>query len=406
MSTGGNMERVLRLMTEKNASDVYLSANTPILIKINGQILQLSDQPLKHTQPRQLLSELLTPQQLEELDETGELNVGIGISQVGSYRLSAFRQRGSIAAVFRCIPYEIPALETLNVPPILSELILEKRGLILMVGATGTGKSTTIAAMLERRNRNLPGHILTIEDPIEFLFTNKKSVVNQREVGRDTASLQIALKNALRQAPDCILVGEIRDRETMTSAISYALSGHLVVATLHANNSYHALGRILSFYTPESRPALLSDLAAALKAVVCQRLIKTANVAGRVPAVEVMLNTKLVSELIEKGELGEVKEAMEKSLAQGSQTFEDDIARLINEGVVTKEEGVAISDSPTNLLWKLDQGKPGAAAGSRGTKAPEAPPAEPDVATFTEITLDVAADEPQPMFGSRSPTKV
>jgi twitching motility protein PilU len=184
--SGGNMERVLRLMAEKSASDVYLSANTPILIKINGQIMQLSDQPLSHAQPRQLLAELLTPQQLEELDDTGELNIGVGITKVGSFRLSAFRQRGSIAAVFRCIPFVIPTLESLKVPMILGDLVLEKRGLILMVGATGTGKSTTLAAMLELRNQQLTGHILTIEDPIEFLFTNKKSVVNQREVGRDS----------------------------------------------------------------------------------------------------------------------------------------------------------------------------------------------------------------------------
>ncbi len=410
-AAGGNMERVLRLMTEKSASDVYLSANTPILIKINGQILQLSDQPLKHTQPRQLLAELLTPQQLEDLDETGELNVGIGISKVGSYRLSAFRQRGSIAAVFRCIPYEIPSLESLNVPSMLSELIMEKRGLVLMVGATGTGKSTTIAAMLEMRNQSMAGHILTIEDPIEFLFSNKKSVVNQREVGRDTASLQVALKNALRQAPDCILIGEIRDRETMTSAISYALSGHLVVATLHANNSYHALGRILSFYTPEARPALLSDLAAGLKAVVSQRLIRTSGGAGRVPAVEVMLNTKFVSELIERGETSQIKEAMEKSLAQGSQTFEDDIARLIHEGRVTRDEGVAYADSPSNLLWKLDNdGKPGtqgkASSGNGISKLMENTKPESDIPMFTEITLDVAPDEPKPMFSARTPAKV
>jgi len=346
------MERVLRLMSEKGASDVYLSSNSPILIKINGQLLQLSDQPLTHTQPRQLLAELLTPSQLEELDDTGELNVGVGIAGVGSFRLSGFKQRGSIAAVFRCIPFVIPTLESLNVPVVLNTMVLEKRGLILMVGATGAGKSTTLAAMLEQRNQQLAGHILTIEDPIEFLFTNKKSVVNQREVGRDTHSLQIGLKNALRQAPDCILIGEIRDRETMTAAISYALSGHLVLSTLHANNSYHALGRILSFYTPEARPALLADLAAGLRAVVSQRLVRATS-GGRVPAVEVMVNTKLVSELIEKGDFSAVKEAMEKSLAEGSQTFEQDLARLINGGVITRDEGLAFADSPTNLMWRL-----------------------------------------------------
>ncbi|MGK2898392.1 MAG: PilT/PilU family type 4a pilus ATPase [Burkholderiaceae bacterium] len=378
----GNMERVLRLMSEKGASDVYLSASSPILIKINGQLLQLSDQPLTHTQPRQLLAELLTPSQLEELEDTGELNIGVGISGVGSFRLSAFRQRGSIAAVFRCIPFMIPTLESLNLPPVLNTMILEKRGLILMVGATGSGKSTTLAAMLEQRNQQLAGHILTIEDPIEFLFNNKKSVVNQREVGRDTHSLQVGLKNALRQAPDCILIGEIRDRETMTAAISYALSGHLVLSTLHANNSYHALGRILSFYAPEARPALLADLAAGLKSIVSQRLLR-ATAGGRLPAVEVMLNTKLVSELIEQGDFSGVKEAMEKSLAEGSQTFEQDLARMINTGLIARDEGLAFADSPTNLMWRLQNDMTPV---SRVTPKREE---QDDQPSFTEITLDV-----------------
>ena len=390
MSGGGNMERVLRLMAEKQASDVYLSANSPILIKINGQILQLSDQPLTNSQPRQLLAELLTPSQLEELEDTGELNMGIGIAGVGSFRLSAFRQRGTIAAVFRCIPVQIPTLESLNLPGILNTLILEKRGLILMVGATGTGKSTTLAAMLEQRNQQMTGHILTIEDPIEFLYTNKKSVINQREVGRDTQSLQIGLKNALRQAPDCIQIGEIRDRETMTMAISYALSGHLVLSTLHANNSYHALGRILSFYTPEARPALLADLAAGLKSIVSQRLVR-ATAGGRIPAVEVMLNTKLVAELIEQGDFNGVKEAMEKSLAEGSQTFEQDLARLITTDVITREEGLAFADSPTNLLWRLQNDM------SPVSRIQPKKEESDDQPTFTEITLDVRHDEPSPL---------
>ena len=386
------MERVLRLMSEKGASDVYLSSSSPILIKINGQLLQLSDQPLTNTQPRQLLAELLTPSQLEELEDTHELNVAVGLPGVGSFRLSAFRQRGSIAAVFRCIPFQIPTLESLNVPDVLNTMVLEKRGLILMVGATGAGKSTTLAAMLEQRNQQLAGHILTIEDPIEFLFNNKKSVINQREVGRDTQSLQVGLKNALRQAPDCILIGEIRDRETMTSAISYALSGHLVLSTLHANNSYHALGRILSFYTPEARPALLADLAAGLRAVVSQRLIR-AVAGGRVPAVEVMLNTKLVSELIEQGNFSGVKEAMEKSMAEGSQTFEQDLARLINTGIVSRDEGLAFADSPTNLMWRLQNDL---------TPVAKAAPKkeEDDTATFTELTLDVRPEEPTTMSGA------
>ncbi|MCU0920916.1 MAG: PilT/PilU family type 4a pilus ATPase [Burkholderiaceae bacterium] len=390
-----NLERVLRLMAEKSASDVYLSANTPILIKIHGQILQLSDQLLTTHQTRQLLAELLAPQQMEELEDTGELNVGISLPRVGSFRLSAFKQRGSIAAVLRCIPFDIPSLDSLGVPPLLSELVTGKRGLILMVGATGTGKSTTLASMIEWRNQQMTGHILTIEDPIEFLFTNKKSIVNQREVGRDTQSLQTALKNALRQAPDCILIGEIRDRETMTSAISYALSGHLVLATLHANNSYHALGRILSFYAPEARPTLLSDLAAGLRAIVSQRLLR-ANAGGRVPAVEVLLNTQLVSELIERGDLSGVKEAVEKSLAEGSQTFEHDLARLIGEGVISRDEGLAHADSPTNLLWRLQNDQTPI---SRIVPKKE----EPEAATFTEITLDVRADEPRAAAAASPP---
>jgi len=382
----GNMERVLRLMADKRASDVYLSANAPIQIKINGQLLQLSDQTLTPDQPRQLLSEVLTPRQVEELEEDGELNIGLSMAGIGSFRLSAFRQRGSLAAVFRCIPFEIPALDTLNLPAILSSLILEKRGLILLAGATGTGKSTTLASMLEHRNRNMAGHILTIEDPIEFLFSNKKAIVNQREVGRDTQSLQIGLKNALRQAPDCILIGEIRDRETMTAAVSYALSGHLVVSTLHANNSYHALSRILSFYTPESRPALLNDLSSALKAVVSQRLVR-ATAGGRHPAVEVLLNTKLISDLIAQGDFAAVKEAMEQSLAEGSQTFEHELARMINEGRITRDEGLAYADSPTNLMWRLQN--------DTGTQSKLLQKVEEkdEGPSFTEITLDVPAED-------------
>jgi len=382
MSTG-NMERILRLMADKGASDVYLSANMPVLIRINGQIVQLSDQLLTPMQPRQLISEVVEPAHLAELDQSGELNMAVSVDKVGSFRLSGFRQRGTIAGVFRHIPHVIPSLESLHLPPVLGKMVQEKRGLILMVGATGTGKSTTLASMLEQRNQNMSGHILTIEDPLEYLFSNKRSVVNQREVGRDTASLQIALKNALRQAPDCILIGEIRDKETMTAAISYALSGHLVLATLHGNNSYHALNRILSFYTPEARPALLNDLAAGLKAIVSQRLVR-ATAGGRVPVIEILFNTKLVAELIEQGNFGGVKEAMEKSIAEGSQAYEEHFAKLINDGTITRDEGLAFADSPTNLLWRLenDQQGPGRTVAKPEERAS-------DEATFTEITLDV-----------------
>ena len=377
------MERILRLMADKKASDVYLSANSPALIKINGQALPINSQMLPADAPLNLLAEIVRPDRIEELKELGELNMGLPVEGIGNFRISAFRQRGSYAAVIRFIPTDIPTLESLNVPSVLANLIMEKRGLLLMVGATGVGKSTTLASMIDHRNATALGHILTIEDPIEFIFTNKKSVINQREVGSDTQSLQLALKNALRQAPDVILIGEIRDRETMSAAIAYAQSGHLCIATMHANNSYQALNRILSFYPAEVRPTLLGDLAAAMKAIVSQRLLRTVA-GGRAPAVEVMLNTTLIAELIEKGDFSGVREAMEKSMSEGSQTFELDIARLISEDIVTRKEGLLHADSPTNLMWRLENDFHAAA------KAAAEPEEDPDdQPSFTEITLDV-----------------
>ncbi|MES2399665.1 MAG: PilT/PilU family type 4a pilus ATPase [Pseudomonadota bacterium] len=378
----GTMERILRLMADKKASDVYLSAHSPALIKINGQALPINNQVLPPEAPFNLLSEILPPEKIAELQELGELNMALPLAGAGNFRISAFRQRGTYAAVIRFVPSSIPALESLNVPPILADLIMEKRGLLLMVGATGAGKSTTLAAMMDHRNATTLGHILTIEDPVEFIFTNKKSVVNQREVGTDTESLQVALKNALRQAPDVILIGEIRDRETMSAAIAYAQSGHLCLATMHANNSYQALNRILSFYPVEVRSTMLGDLGAAMKAIVSQRLIRTVA-GGRAPAVEIMLNTKLVSELIEKGDFSGVKEAMEKSMADGSQTFEQDIAKLIADGTVTRKEGVANADSPTNLMWRLENDFNVAKAAAEPEEDLD------DEPSFTEITLDV-----------------
>jgi len=258
--SSGTMERILRLMADKKASDVYLTAHAPAMIKINGQTIPVNSQVLPPDAPRNLLAEIIAPTRMEELEETGELNMGVPIEGLGNFRVSAMRQRGTIAVVIRFVPSEIPALDTLNVSPILADLIMEKRGLILMVGATGAGKSTTLAAMIDHRNERVSGHVLTVEDPIEYTYRNKKSVINQREIGPDTATLQVALKNALRQAPDVILIGEIRDRETMSAAIAYAQSGHLCLATLHANNSYQALNRILSFYPVEVRPTMLGDL--------------------------------------------------------------------------------------------------------------------------------------------------
>ncbi len=380
----GTMRRILRLMAEKRASDVYLSAHSPALIRINGLCVPINSQVLPPEAPLSLLSEILSPERIEELQELNELNMGWSMSGVGRFRISGMRQRGSFAVVIRYIANDIPPLASLSLPASLADLMLQKRGLILMVGATGAGKSTTLASMIDHRNTCMSGHILTIEDPVEFLFKNKRAVVNQREVGTDTQSAQVALKNALRQAPDVIMIGEIRDRETMTAAIAYAQTGHLCLATMHANNSYQALNRILSFYPVEVRQTMLGDLAAALKAIISQRLLRTVN-ESRTPAVEVMLNTKLISEMIEKGSFSDIVEAMEKSIAEGSQTFEQDIARLIASGLVDRKEGLVNSDSPTNLMWRL-QNDFNSAVATQTKGALQDPDDQP---TFTEITLDV-----------------
>jgi twitching motility protein PilU len=383
----GTMERILRLMAERKASDVYLSGNAPALIKINGQCVPINSQILPEDAPLGLLGEIVKPEHIEELENTGELNTAVPLAGAGNFRISALRQRGIYSVVIRFIASEIPEIDSLGVPEILKDLIMEKRGLLLMVGSTGAGKSTTLASMMDHRNANAHGHILTIEEPIEFVFRNKKSIVNQRDVGSDTKSLHTALKNALRQAPDVILIGEIRDRETMSAAIAYAQSGHLCIATMHANNSYQALNRILSFYPVEVRPTLLGDLGAALKAIISQRLLRTPE-GARVPAVEIMLNSKLVAELIEKGDFSGIKEAMEKSLAEGSQTFEADIARLIQSGKVDRKEGLAHADSATNLMWRLQNDfQQATAAAARQTE--QSFMEQADEPSFTEITLDV-----------------
>ncbi|MBK8321098.1 MAG: PilT/PilU family type 4a pilus ATPase [Betaproteobacteria bacterium] len=347
------LDKLFLLMSEKQASDIFISAGAPINIKIQGNTMPVNQQVMLPDMIDKIAYELMSPEQIKEFEANWEMNLSFGVPQVGNFRVNIFRQRGSVSIVVRFILGNIPELDDLGLPPVLADMIMEKRGLILIVGATGSGKSTTIASMLDHRNANRSGHILTVEDPIEFLFKHKKSIVNQREIGMDTVNWNSALKNAMRQAPDCILIGEIRDKETMQAAIAYAQTGHLCLATLHANNSYHALNRIISFFPLENRAALFLDLSVALRAIVSQRLVKKPD-GKRSPTCEVMLNTRHISELIERGEVQAIKDAMEQTLAPGSQTFEQDLFRLFRENVITLDEALANADSPTNLSWLIN----------------------------------------------------
>jgi twitching motility protein PilU len=370
------LKKLFAIMADKKASDIFMSVGAPINIKINGVAMPVNQAVMTPESVQQLLYEVLNERQIKEYEEEMELNTAYNLQGVGTFRISAFRQKGSPAVVVRYIPGTIPSIDSLGVPEVLKEVIMGKRGLILMVGATGSGKSTSLSAMLDFRNERKTGHILTLEDPVEFIFQNKKSIVNQREVGTDTKAFEVALKNALRQAPDCILIGEIRDKQTMAMALAYAQSGHLCLATLHANNSYHAMNRIINFYPLENRPALLLDLAAALSSVISQRLVRT-KTNQRVAAVEVLLNTRHIAELIEKGEINEIKEALEKSMSPGSQTFEQALFKLFMDGKITQEEAMANADSATNMLWLINQATAGEITGqSMPQSAGKAPAAE------------------------------
>jgi twitching motility protein PilU len=392
------MKRLFQLMAEKKASDIFLSVGAPINIKINGNAVPVNQTVMTADSVKTLLYEVLNEKQIKEYEEEYELNTAYALEGVGAFRISAFRQKGTPAVVVRYIPSTIPPLDSLGVPEVLKEVIMAKRGLILMVGATGSGKSTSLSAMLDYRNERKAGHILTLEDPVEFLFQNKKSIVNQREVGTDAKSFHIALKNALRQAPDVILIGEIRDKDTMGMGLAYAQSGHLAVATLHANNSYHAMNRIINFYPLENRPSLLLDLSAALQSIISQRLIRTKS-GGRLAAVEVLLNTRHVAELIEKGEINEIKEALEKSMSPGSQTFEQALFKLFMDGKISQEEAMANADSATNMLWLINQATAGDITGA--APAPGEPAKEEEKkesifapagsASFSSIKIDATA---------------
>lgn len=353
------LDRLFKLMAEKQASDLFISCGAPINIKVNGTVQPVSTQPMDVETVRRIAYELMSKEQAREFESEMEMNLSHLDRAVGNFRINIFRQRGTISLVIRFVRNRVPPFEQLRLPSVLLDLVMEKRGLILVAGATGSGKSTTLAAMIDHRNSTRSGHILTVEDPIEYLFEHKQSLVNQREIHIDTQNYQMALQNALREAPDLIMIGEIRDKETMQSALLHTLTGHLCLSTIHANNSYHALSRIINLFPYDARSAVLSDLSIGLRAIVSQRLIRNRH-GDLQPAAEILLNTALIAELIKDGEFAKIKEAMEQSLYPGSQTFEQALCKMYLDGALTYDEAMVASDSPTNLAWLINQSNPNA----------------------------------------------
>lgn len=342
----------LHILAKNDGSDLYLTAGAPPAAKFQGILKPLENTKLLPPRLEEIAYSLMNDAQKAIFEHQPEMNLAISEHGIGRFRVNIFRQRNSISLVIRNIKMEIPNVDELGLPPILKKMIMEKRGLILFIGGTGSGKSTSLAGLMDYRNSNASGHIITIEDPIEFIHSHKKSLVNQREVGVDTLSYEDALKNTLRQAPDVILIGEIRCRETMEHALAFSETGHLCLSTLHANNSNQALDRIINFFPEERRSQLLMDLSLNMKAFVSQRLIPTTD-SKRIAAIEILLNTHYVSDLILKGEVHALKEAMEKSENIGMQTFDSHLQRLYEQGKISLEDALANSDSPNNLRLKI-----------------------------------------------------
>jgi twitching motility protein PilU len=344
---------LLRLMVSRNGSDLFLTAEFPPAIKVDGKINKVSPQPLTGQHTLALARAVMNDKQAAEFERTKECNFAVSPSGIGRFRVNAFMQQSHVGLVFRTIPQKIPTVDELGLPQILKDIALTKRGLVIFVGATGSGKSTSLAAMVDHRNENSFGHIITVEDPVEFVHPHKNCIVTQREVGIDTDDWAPALKNSLRQAPDVILMGEIRDRETMDHAIAFAETGHLCMATLHANSSNQALDRIINFFPEERRAQLLMDLSLNLKSLVSQRLLPRQEGKGRIAAVEILLNTPLVADMIFKGEVGEIKELMKRSRELGMQTFDQALFDLYEGNLVTYEDALRNADSVNDLRLQI-----------------------------------------------------
>ncbi len=342
----------LRLMTEKNASDMFLSTGAPVNIKVEGRLYPLGQTGLPPGMIQKIAYSLMDENQIPVFERDLELNLAIALRDAGRFRINVFKQRGEVGMVIRNIKSDIPLLDDLGLPPLLKELILEERGMILVVGATGSGKSTTLASMIDHRNTLTGGHILTIEDPIEFLHKHKKSIVNQREIGLDTRSYANALKSAMREAPDVILIGEILDRETMEAAVSFSETGHLCLATLHSNNADQTIERIISFFPDSMHRQLLMNLSLNLKAIISQRLVRGKDNKRRA-ATEVLVNTPMITDMIRRGEISDLKEAMDKSLDDGMQTFDQALFTLYKDGDIELDEALSKADSADGLALKI-----------------------------------------------------
>ncbi|MDC0663969.1 PilT/PilU family type 4a pilus ATPase [Marinobacter sp. SS21] len=349
-------EKLLRLMVEKGGSDLFITAGVPPSMKVNGKVLPVTKSALTPEQTRELVYGSMNDKQQTEFEASHECNFAISARGIGRFRVSAFFQRNLCGMVLRRIETKIPQIDELSLPEVVKDLAMTKRGLIIFVGATGTGKSTSLAAMLGHRNRNSRGHIISIEDPIEFVHQHQGCIVTQREVGIDTESFEVALKNTLRQAPDVILIGEVRTKQTMEYAVQFAETGHLCLATLHANNANQALDRIIQFFNPDQHRQVWMDLSLNLRAIVAQQLIPTPDGKGRRAAIEVLINSPLASDLIRKGEVHKLKELMAKSTESGMQTFDQALYRLYSDGLITYEDALAYADSANDLRLMIKLG--------------------------------------------------
>jgi twitching motility protein PilU len=380
---------LFKLMAEKQASDLFFTSGAPIQIKIDGVVMPINNQPLDAEQVKKICYELMSEAQIKEFESRYEMNFAHGEGDLGNFRINIFRQKNAVAMVIRFVKPDVPPFDTLGLPQVLKDVIMERLGLVLVVGSTGSGKSTTMAAMIDHRNALKTGHILTVEDPIEFIFKHKKSIVNQREVRIDTHTYENALISAMREAPDLLMIGEVRDRPTLQTALLFAQTGHLCMTTLHANNSYNALNRVINFFPRDARESLLADLSIALRCIISQRLVRTVD-GKRTAAVEVLLNTKHIQELIRDDEIGQIKDAIDQSLAPGSQTFEQALYQLYLAGTVTLEEAMQNADSPTNLHWLINNA-PKTASAQAAAAHPGTPAARPGTEDLSSIKLNLDA---------------